>query len=1088
MVHIVIGLGVIAVGATVASWLYNSKTAREQERHARLSAELLALQEKYDLELSNSSSNLHQIAKENYEKIKDKYLKEVKFFREEKADIKAELEKLANAIKGELQNESISAYQRQSLIDNRNKVEDAKNRLEAYWLYLDWYKQELDNIEKFKKYEQVFDLELPQPLLPEDYLYLGKLASVNKTEDEIALHSSPKSYGWNRYGQRLSLKTSGYDKEKKEVIACQEELDLYEEYEDDDDFYILIDHKNNSNRFFQASIAKGLIYRHILTDLELNVRPIYDEKPNQEKLILGFHNVDLKLKRQQKLYPHKRYKEYDNFEVKVQEYDLLLNEVYVTEKVAEDFRSEAVNVLPIVFKADFLDIVKSSESELLEQGFQVVSLNGKDLVLKIGNYQLQAEVKYHKKSILLKDISESELNDINTSSFNTPFDIQLVEESIYYDHYRDLITGREKSFTDFITFVNEQLNYINYSSKTLNNDFDTYKKWQRIINYQIEDNSYELLELEYDGFHKEDSGLIFKILNLNDLKSKINDIDSRDVTVEVGGVNLGFLDDYSIDESLVKTKVDFYKTLDILPRGSLFLKIKTYQAVLHKQKKALKDFSFSKMVNVDLKQLLISPQLISYKEIVEDLTVNFNNKQLTDNQQSVVRSALNVQDIFFIQGPPGTGKTTVIKELIYQTLLKNKLANILIVSQQNVAVDNVLSGIYTENIELFRDQGHTIVRVAPNEDKIQYEEIKEFTVERWFERYREDVRNQLINIEINDVKDRFEFIKEWLDLIYKEDFREIDNEIKNLLISKHQILGATCVGLANKSLGLDLAEFDIAIVDEAGRATLPELLIPILRSKKVILIGDHNQLPPTIDRKLLEKIEQDDEDVLSLEDMSVLERSYFEDLYARAPDSNKAMLAEQFRMPKPIGDMISNLFYDNKLKNGHIKRTDNFLDPDNVILWIDVPNSTHSHQGTSSYNLDEINQIIEFVKLCNTLLEYRGLTKSIGLITPYSAQKNKLRKRFSSLDLPHISNMKIDTVDSFQGEQADIVIYSTVKTYGNISFLIDRKRLNVAISRTKETLIFVGNKSFFYNKKVKQGEVNLFKEIIDIIDKSNVVA
>ncbi|WP_367109150.1 AAA domain-containing protein [uncultured Psychrobacter sp.] len=1082
MIHIVIGLSIIAVGATVASWLFNSKTATEQARHDRLSAELSELQEKYDLELSNSNSNLHEIAKENYEKIKDKYLKEVRFFKKEKEGAKEKLEELANSIRNELRNESISAYQRQSLIENRNKVEDAKNRLEAYWIYLDWYKDEISSLEKYKKYEQIFDLELPQPLLPTDYLYLGKLASVSKIEDEIALHSSPRSYGWNRYGQRISLKTSGFNAQNNEVIACQEELSLYEEYENDEDFYILIDHKNKSNKFFQASIVKGLVYRHILADLELEVRPVSNERPNQEELLLSFNNVDLKLKRQQKLYPHKKYKEYDSFEVKVEEYDLLLNEVYVTEKVTEDFKNEAANILPIIFKSEFLNKIKSSEDELLKQDFQVVSLNDNDLVLKIGNHELQAEVDNDKKAVLLKNIIERDLNKINTSSFNTPFDIQLVEESIYYDYYNDLITGRDKSFTDFITFVNEQLNYINYSSKTLNNDFDIYKKWQRVINYQIEDNSYELLELEYDEFYKEDYGIVFKIINLDVLESKIKDIDSRDATVEVGGVNLGFLDDYSIEQSLIKTKVDFHQALDILPEGSLFLKIKTYQAVLHKQKKALKDFSFSKMVNADLKQLLISPQLISYKGISEDITVDFKNGQLTENQQSIVRGVLNVQDVFFIQGPPGTGKTTIIKELIFQTLLKNRFANILIVSQQNVAVDNVLSGIYIENIELFEEHGHTLVRVAPNEDKIQYEEIKKFTVERWFERYREEIHNHFINAELNSTTGRYALIKDWLDLIYKEDFREIDNEIKNLLISKHQILGATCVGLANKSLGLDLAEFDIAIVDEAGRATLPELLIPILRSKKVILIGDHNQLPPTIDRKLLEKIEQDDEDILSLEDMSVLERSYFEELYERAPDSNKAMLAEQFRMPKPIGDMISNLFYDNKLKNGHIKEIDNFLDPENVIRWIDLPNSTHSHQGTSSYNLDEVNQIIDFVKLCDTHLKTRGLTKSIGIITPYSAQKNNLRQKLGSLDLPYISNMKIDTVDSFQGEQADIVIYSTVKTYGNISFLIDRKRLNVAISRTKENLIFVGNKSFFYNKKVKQGELNLFKEIIDIID------
>jgi ATP-dependent exoDNAse (exonuclease V) alpha subunit len=112
----------------------------------------------------------------------------------------------------------------------------------------------------------------------------------------------------------------------------------------------------------------------------------------------------------------------------------------------------------------------------------------------------------------------------------------------------------------------------------------------------------------------------------------------------------------------------------------------------------------------------------------------------------------------------------------------------------------------------------------------------------------------------------FDKSSEWLNLIYKDDFKDIPNEIKELLISSHQILGATCMGLANKSLGLDLSEFDIAIIDEAGRATAPELLIPILRAKKVVLIGDHNQLPPTVDKQLFKDIEDDNIDKLTFED------------------------------------------------------------------------------------------------------------------------------------------------------------------------------------------------------------------------------
>jgi superfamily I DNA and/or RNA helicase len=423
--------------------------------------------------------------------------------------------------------------------------------------------------------------------------------------------------------------------------------------------------------------------------------------------------------------------------------------------------------------------------------------------------------------------------------------------------------------------------------------------------------------------------------------------------------------------------------------------------------------------------------------------------------------------------------------MIYQTIKQDKYAKILIVSQQKVAVDNVLDGINRENREWFEKDGHSIIRVAPNEDKIQYNNIKEFTVQKWFDRYKEIVKDNFIKLEQSRDNNKssqklYDFANEWMNLIYKPDFRDIDNEIKELLISKHQILGATCVGLANKSLGLDLIEFDIVIIDEAGRATAPELLIPILRAKKVILIGDHNQLPPTIDRKLLQKLESDNEEDLSFEDLEILKKSFFEELFEKASNSNKAMLSEQFRMPEQIGNLISELFYDNKLKNGQIKDTNNFLVPNTIIGWINV-NGEHKIDGTSSYNEKEINTIIKMIEQFNDNLGKEGLTKSIGVITPYSAQKRRIRKKAKSLELSNISNIKIDTVDSFQGEEADIIIYSTVKSYGSISFLIDKKRLNVAMSRTKENLFFVGNKKFFYNAKTKKDEVNLFKKIIDYL-------
>ncbi|GAA7114683.1 hypothetical protein BD0027_12930 [Helicobacter pylori] len=161
-------------------------------------------------------------------------------------------------------------------------------------------------------------------------------------------------------------------------------------------------------------------------------------------------------------------------------------------------------------------------------------------------------------------------------------------------------------------------------------------------------------------------------------------------------------------------------------------------------------------------------------------------------------------------------------------------------------------------------------------------------------------------------------------------------------------------------------------------------------------------------------------------------------------------------------------------KNGVIKNTSQFYDPKNIIRWINVEGE-HQLEKTSSYNSynkDQVQKIIELLEQINRTLN------QIGIITPYNAQKKCLRSEVEKYGFKNFDELKIDTVDAFQGEEADIIIYSTVKTYGNLSFLLDSKRLNVAISRAKENLIFVGKKSFFEN--LRSDEKNIFSAILQV--------
>ena len=286
------------------------------------------------------------------------------------------------------------------------------------------------------------------------------------------------------------------------------------------------------------------------------------------------------------------------------------------------------------------------------------------------------------------------------------------------------------------------------------------------------------------------------------------------------------------------------------------------------------------------------------------------------------------------------------------------------------------------------------------------------------------------------------------------------------------------MGLAARKAGIDPLEFDIAIIDEVGRATVPELLIPLLRCKKVVLIGDHFQLPPSIAPILREDSTKEDLPFIHEE---FLEKSFFELLFEELPDSCKTILKEQFRMPPKIGNLIADLFYTTK--EGE-RRLFNGRDDDNLILpepiyWVDIKGKQQKpNHSTSLENEAEAQAICDFLKhlsACNQFIE-------VAVITPYGSQKKKIRKLlgFNGRDTK-LGNLeiKIDTVDGFQGSEADIVCYSTLRTVRSLQFLLDRKRLNVACSRAKKNLVFFGRSEYLRQWKPSKNEINLFQEIIE---------
>ncbi|MBN2695325.1 AAA family ATPase, partial [bacterium] len=541
-------------------------------------------------------------------------------------------------------------------------------------------------------------------------------------------------------------------------------------------------------------------------------------------------------------------------------------------------------------------------------------------------------------------------------------------------------------------------------------------------------------ELEYqidvDSVLQKDENIILKVEDLNSIMGKI-EIKSE-----------GEFTKYTPHLFWIKTDFDNFR-VKLITQDSIVLisdssisfndddidKLRTVfknskispitNSVYDKQKMALDNFLAGDIQNNKIQIALLNSKKIEGYEISD---INNFEIRLNRIQQEAVRKALSTPDILLIQGPSGTGKTSTIAEIVIQQLKKNPASRVLITSQSNVAVDNALERIIKSS---FIDN-KLIIRYASKTSEVK--------VSNFLKSY----------ISIGDVKDN------------------------------KQIVGVTTMGIMG--IGLNkLGKFDLAIVDEAGRATFPEILPALLKTDKVIIVGDHKQLPPvveTLPKNILEKYSNGDF-------IDLWDKSLFEILIDELPPNRVTLLDTQYRMNPNIGTVVSELFYQSLLKNG--KNFEESLIFSNDFYWWYVKNTDGIRgESKSLSNFKEaefiIKRVIEYLSLINNNLKnskYKN-RDSIAILTPYRDQKELLDLLFDKYKnaLSHQSFV-ISTIDAFQGQEADTIIYSSVKTSGNPDFLADDRRLNVSISRARKNFIVVGDpnvltsdsKSYF--KKIK---------------------
>ena len=415
---------------------------------------------------------------------------------------------------------------------------------------------------------------------------------------------------------------------------------------------------------------------------------------------------------------------------------------------------------------------------------------------------------------------------------------------------------------------------------------------------------------------------------------------------------------------------------------------------------------------------------------------------LNVSQERAVNEVLRAKDVAVVHGPPGTGKTTTLVEAIYETLRREN--QVLVCAQSNMAVDWIS--------EKLVDRGINVLRIG-NPTKVN-DKMLSFTYERRFESHPDypqlwAIRKAIRQLRANRKRGDNSFHQKMERL--KEREIELELRIRNKLFGEARVIASTLVGSANRLL--DGMKFGTLFIDEAAQALEAACWIPIRRATRVILAGDHCQLPPTIKSIAAMK--------------GGLDKTLMQRIVECKPEA-VTLLKMQYRMNEDIMRFSSDWFYKGQVEAAPMVKYRGILDLDKAIEWKDTSGNAY-HEEFVGDNFGRINKEEAQLTLLS-LAEYfvrigrqRIIDERIdvGIISPYRAQVQYLRHLIKKTDFykPFRKIISVNTVDGFQGQERDIIVISMVRSNeeGQIGFLRDLRRMNVAITRARMKLIILGD-------------------------------
>ncbi len=461
----------------------------------------------------------------------------------------------------------------------------------------------------------------------------------------------------------------------------------------------------------------------------------------------------------------------------------------------------------------------------------------------------------------------------------------------------------------------------------------------------------------------------------------------------------------------------------------------------------------------------------------------YSNAALNASQNAAVQKILEANELAIVHGPPGTGKTTTLVQTIKE-LLHRGAKKILVTAPSNTAVDLLSEKISEQGIQVLRmgNPARVTERLLSLTLDYKLSAHADSKAIKQLKKQAQEFKNMAHKYKRSFGRAEREQRKLLFDEAHKimKQVEQTEQYITDDVMGKAQVIAATLVGTAHYTL--QHLNYDAVVIDEAGQALEPACFIPVLKTKKVILAGDHCQLPPTIKSQEAAK--------------KGLSKTLFEKCIEWHPEA-VSLLEEQYRMNENIMGFSSKIFYENKLKaHGSVAKHLLFAE-DSPLQFIDTAGCGFDEEadGTSTVNREEAAFVLRQVARLADALKAHYTTQnfpSIGIISPYKQQIQLLKEQW--LHVPdrawYETKIAVNTIDSFQGQERDIIYISLTRSNaeGDIGFLSDIRRMNVAMTRARKKLVVIGDSATlaqfsFYEKFIDYAqEINAYSSAWEWMD------